>query len=439
MSASTFIVEAQDRLGPVDVAALGARSGLLWRSGDFVLAGIGPSARVAVDRPTGASAAHEALSALAGPNDIKGQPGSGPVGFGAFPFAPNESSWLDVPSIVLAESGDSRWLTVLDPITKLDAERLVTAIVAAERLTRRPSTIEITFTRQADDWRDNVVLAARKRVRAGLLKKAVMSRELLLTPDSQFDVASIVGELVRSFAGAYVFSVDGFVGASPELLVARSGRQVKAHPLAGTAPRGVNRQDDEHRIELLLESTKDRIEHQITIDWLLTELLRFSSYVDAEPEPSIVTMPNVHHLGTRVEGMLFEPPASVLDLVAAVHPTPALGGDPRDDALGLIKELEGFDRGRYGGPVGWVDAEGNGEFAVGIRSAQLDRTTARVVAGVGVVADSDPQAELEETQAKFRAMLGVLLGRNPSSVAIGPKCARPRTGAPTPSSSRFII
>ena len=151
------------------------------------------------------------------------------------------------------------------------------------------------------------------------------------------------------------------------------------------------------------------MEHRITIDWLLSELLPFCSYVDAEPEPSVMTMENVHHLATTVEGMLSEPAASILDLVGAVHPTPALGGDPQHVALDLIEELEGMDRGRYGGPVGWVDAAGNGDFVVGIRSTQIDDTVATVWAGVGVVGQSDPAAELVETQAKFRALLGSLL------------------------------
>ena len=159
----------------------------------------------------------------------------------------------------------------------------------------------------------------------------------------------------------------------------------------------------------MLSSEKDRWEHRITIDWLLEELLPFCSYVDAEPEPSIVTMANVHHLGTLVEGRLSSPAAPVLELVAALHPTPAVGGQPAKAALALIDELEQAERGRYAGPTGWVDGNGNGQFAVAIRSAQLNGTETRLFAGVGVVADSDPTAELAETRAKFRAMLGALI------------------------------
>ena len=206
-----------------------------------------------------------------------------------------------------------------------------------------------------------------------------------------------------------MFGVDGFVGASPELLVARSGDVVRAHPLAGTSPRAADEAEDQRLAAALLASAKDRSEHQITIDWLLDTLLPFCSYVDAEPEPTIVSLANVHHLGTSVEGRLSHPPASVLDLVASLHPTPAVGGDPQAEAVALISEIERLDRGRYAGPVGWVDGAGNGAFAVGIRGAELMGNEARVIAGVGVVEGSEPDAELAETVTKFRAMLGALL------------------------------
>ena len=176
-----------------------------------------------------------------------------------------------------------------------------------------------------------------------------------------------------------------------------------------TAPRSPDPVTDQGLAAGLLSSSKDRWEHRITIDWLLAGLLPFCSYVDAEPDPSIVSLANVHHLGTLVEGRLSSPSASVLELVAALHPTPAVGGAPQDAALALIDEIEGAERGRYAGPVGWVDDAGNGSFAVGIRSAELAGNEARLMAGVGVVADSDPAAELAETRSKFRAMVGALV------------------------------
>ena len=181
-----------------------------------------------------------------------------------------------------------------------------------------------------------------------------------------------------------------------------------AHPHAGTAPHADDPKVDAALVAELLASTKNQHEHRITIEWLLNNLLPFCSFVDAEPEPGIMSLANVHHLATRVEGQLSQPAASILDLVAALHPTPAVGGDPQAVALQVIAELEGADRGRYAGPVGWVDAQGNGEFGVGIRSAQVEGPVATMFAGVGVVAASDPASELAETEAKAQALLWAL-------------------------------
>jgi len=199
------------------------------------------------------------------------------------------------------------------------------------------------------------------------------------------------------------------VGASPELLVERMDRTVRSHPLAGTAPRTGDPATDARLAAQLIASTKDQVEHRVVIEVVNDTLLPYCSYLDWEPEPSIVTVANVQHLGTAVEGRLSAPPPHVLELVHALQPTPALGGHPRADALAMIAELEGWDRGRYGGAVGWVDAAGNGTWAVGIRCAEIDGPRARLFAGVGVVAGSDPHAELAETQAKLQAMLSAII------------------------------
>jgi isochorismate synthase EntC len=191
--------------------------------------------------------------------------------------------------------------------------------------------------------------------------------------------------------------------------VSRAGDVVRAQPMAGTAPRSADPTTDARLAAGLLASTKDQAEHRHTIDMVHDTLLPYCSYLDEEAEPSVVAMANVQHLATRLEGRLSAPAASVVELMAALHPTPAVGGWPTDAALALIDAHEGLDRGRYAGPVGWVDAGGNGEWAVGIRSAELSGTTARVFAGVGVVADSDPAAELDETRAKLQAVLSALV------------------------------
>jgi menaquinone-specific isochorismate synthase len=202
--------------------------------------------------------------------------------------------------------------------------------------------------------------------------------------------------------------VDGFLGASPELLVGRSGDVVRAQPMAGTAPRGGDPATDARLGAGLLASPTYREEHQITIDMVYDTLLPWCSYLDYEAEPSVIGVANVQHLATLVEGRLSQPPPSILELVTALHPTPAVNGLPRDLATAWILEHEGFDRGRYAGTVGWVDGRGNGTWAVSIRCAEVHGAHARLYAGNGIVADSDPDTELAETQVKLQAVLGAL-------------------------------
>ncbi len=404
------------RLDPdLDPVAIGARSGLLWcrnQADDPVpaLAGIGRALRLPVDRPAGAAAAQQALAELAGPNDVGGS-GTGPVAFGAFVFDRTVAGELVVPEIVIGRGADGRrWLTIVGDgsLSVTDAIDRARAMLD-EAAVVEPSAYELTSALTPEVWRDDVVTPARDRIRTGTLDKVVLARELVLRTDQAISVETVVRQLRDMFPAAILFNVDGFVGASPELLVSRHGDVVRAHPLAGTAPRSSDPAADGRLAAGLLASTKDQWEHRITIDRLLDGLLPFCSYVDAEPEPTIVSLANVHHLGTRVEGRLSSPPESVLELVAALHPTPAVGGAPQDRALALIAEVERAERGRYAGPVGWVDGAGNGAFAVGIRSAQIVGREVHLFAGVGVVGDSNPVAELAETRIKFRAMLGALI------------------------------
>ena len=402
----------------IDPFEVGARSGLLWcrrESGDPVplLAGIGEAIRLPVARPDGAAEAQELLRNLAGPNEVTG-PGTGPVAFGAFPFDPTLPGELIVPEVTVGRGADGRrWLTVVDDGSTsigdaVDRARAVSLGEPAGAVPE-PTSFELRSMIRPDIWRDEIVAVARDNIRRGGLDKVVLARELVLRTDEPIDPVAVIERLRSVYPSAILFSVDGFCGASPELLVGRHGDVVRAHPLAGTAARSSDPAADQALAAGLLASAKDRSEHRITIDWLLDGLLPFCSYVDAEPDPSIVSLANVHHLGTLVEGRLSSPSASVLELVAALHPTPAVGGDPQDTALALIAQVERADRGRYAGPVGWVDEGGNGAFAVGIRSAQIAGNEARLFAGVGVVGDSDPAAELAETRSKFRAMVGALV------------------------------
>ncbi len=399
-----------------DLIAVGSRTGILWSRDGVQFAGFGEAARIEV---AGLDDTDDAMHQLANieiddASTASGY-GTGAVAFGALPFERQAVGSLVVPEIVLGIAPDGRrWITVTAPEgDPVDSEASLQRICAAGSRPvpegPEPTSFDLVSTLSPEIWRDEVVEFARSRIAAGELDKAVLARELVLRTDHPIDPAHVLERLDRSYRNAILFSVDGFIGASPELLVSRINSIVRAHPLAGTAPRSSDPAQDQRSSASLLASDKDRWEHRITIEWLLNTLLPFCSFVDAEPEPTIVTLANVHHLGTRVEGRLSSPPASALELVGALHPTPAVGGQPQDRALQLIAAMERMERGRYAGPVGWLDGNGNGEFAVGIRSAQIHGTEARLWAGVGVVADSDPVAELSETRAKFQAMLSALM------------------------------
>jgi menaquinone-specific isochorismate synthase len=255
----------------------------------------------------------------------------------------------------------------------------------------------------------DTVAAARDEIRAGALRKVVLARAVDLLADVDLDIGGVLRRLRAVYPSCLRFAVDGLVGASPELLVARRGDVIAAQPMAGTTARLGDPAVDAQLAARLLASDKDRAEHQVTIDRVEEALLPFCSYLDAQADPQVVAVANVQHLATKVEGRLSHPGAPVLDLVAALHPTPAVGGDPTAAALRAIERLEPRGRGRYAGPVGWCDGSGDGEFAVGIRSAEINGPRARLYAGVGVVADSEPEAELAESQAKLQAMLGALI------------------------------
>jgi len=410
----------------VDLVSVAGGSGVLWDSPDTSLAGRGEAARLVVDRSDPARCAAEVAAFLGAvdTHDELGAPGSGPVALGAWPFDPDRPAELVLPEILVGSAGDgTRWVTTVlaDGATDDDHDRAVDGLLSdladhdertlagfstSEPLT--PSTLSLRAVPDTAVWCAEVA-AACDQLRSGVADKVVLAREIVVEADDDLPVAAILRRLRRTFPDALRFSIDGFVGASPELLVARVGDIVRCHPMAGTAPRSGDPAADARLGAALLASEKNRVEHRHTIDLVHDTLIGFCSYLDEDAEPSVVAMANVQHLGTRVQGRLSSPPASVVELVTVLHPTPAVCGRPRPAALELIGRHENIDRGRYAGPVGWVDSAGNGSWAVGIRGAQIDGTTARVLAGVGVVADSDPVAELAETRAKLQAMLGAIV------------------------------
>ncbi len=337
--------------------------------------------------------------------DEVGTPGSGPVAFGALPFDRRVGATLVVPSVLFGRTAEGlHWRTTVSRSEAFHDESGSDPAAAPPESPPAPTAITVRSMRSPHEW-CAAVQDATDRIRQGELTKVVLARELEVDSDIALDAASLLARLRTVHPAALCFAIDGFVGASPELLVSRVGDVVRAQPMAGTTARTGDASVDQRRAAELLASQKNRIEHQITIDMVHDTLLPWCSFLDAEPEPSVVAAGPVQHLATVVEGRLSRPAAPVLELVAGLHPTPAVGGWPRETALTLIDQLESADRGRYAGPVGWIDAEGNGAWAVGIRSVQIAGRRARLFAGVGVVADSDPSAELEETRSKAQALL----------------------------------
>jgi menaquinone-specific isochorismate synthase len=392
---------------PVDLLALATADGVLHVQGADGLAGRGVALRV----PRADAAA--ALTAIAVDDEV-GRPGTGAVAFGALPFHPDPAAELVVPQIVWGTRGGDAWMTTIAPLGA-DLSALVEPPLDAVPPAPSgggPGAVRATPARSPEWWCD-LVARATADLRAappGGLSKVVLAREVLVEADAPLDRAAVLRRLRATYPGCFLFHIDGFLGASPELLVERVDDVVRAQPMAGTAPRGADPEADAALAGELLASPTYRHEHQITIDMVYDTLLPWCSYLDYEAEPSIVAVANVQHLASFVEGRLSHPAPSILELVTALHPTPAVSGWPRDLATAWIEAHEGFDRGRYAGTVGWVDGAGNGTWAVSIRCAEVDGTSARVFAGNGIVADSDPPTELAETEAKLDAMLRALRG-----------------------------
>jgi isochorismate synthase len=379
----------------VDLLHVAGRTGVVFERHGSGLAGRGEALRI--DSPADVE---DVLASIEVDDDVR-LPGTGPVAFGALPFIGTGS--LVVPQVIAGSNEDgTRWVTFVGE------PGFETGVASHDPPLRPVTEFTVSAGRDPYDWCEAVASAV-KEMRDGDYRKVVLAREVFVEANGFIDVAEVLRRLRATYPSAYVFSVDGFIGASPELLVSRIDDVVRSHPMAGTTPRTGDPEADARAAASLLASTKDRAEHQITIDTVLDALLPFCSYVDSEPEPSIVTLANVQHLASLCEGRLSSPPASVLALVDALHPTPAVCGFPRDKALDAIARLEGFDRGRYAGTVGWVDGAGNGRFAVSIRCAQVTGPSARLFAGNGIVADSDPQTELAETRAKLNALLTAMV------------------------------
>ncbi|HEV2858861.1 MAG TPA: isochorismate synthase [Solirubrobacterales bacterium] len=358
--------------------------------------------------------------------------GAGPVWLGGFAFEAeggSSSTWsslapasLVLPQVSICRRGDRAFLTVnavvgpgaeTDHLAKGLAGRVSGLRLDAPLplLDPHPTAhAEIRSARPPGEF-EAAVERATSRIAAGELSKVVLAREVIVSAAAAHDPAAVFGAMREQFPACFCFCCGtpeaAFIGASPELLVRRAGASVSTVALAGSTRRSSDPAVDDHLGEQLLRSDKDRREQRIVADRIVRALRPHAVWVEAAPEPEIVKIANIQHLATPVIAQLAEP-HSAIEMAGLLHPTPAVGGEPWPEAAAAIAELEGMDRGWYAAPVGWMDATEDGEFCVALRSALLRDREAHLFAGVGVVAGSDPAAELAETEVKLGALLPLL-------------------------------
>jgi menaquinone-specific isochorismate synthase len=384
---------------------LPAEGALAWVRRGEGLVGWGEADRLEVTGPGALARAAEWWAdrcARTEVHDPLGVPGSGPVVFASIAFDPTAgTSVFVVPEVVVGRRDGRTWVTVTG---EADEDRAVLETSPREAAT---SIGRLAYADGALDpvsWCGAVAEAVR-RIDAGELDKVVLARDLLVTADRPLDPRRLLLRLAERFPDTWTFSVEGLLGATPELLLRRTGRQLDARVLAGA--------DDDRLAAGLEASVKDHAEHAYAVTSLTDALRPFVEDLHVPARPDVLTLPNVRHLASDVHGRQRDGDLTgLLELVGAVHPTAAVCGSPTPQAARLITELEGMDRGRYAGPVGWLDGRGDGEFGLALRCAELtgadDGRQARLFAGCGIVAGSDPAAELAETQSKFAAVQAAL-------------------------------
>ncbi len=400
----------------------------------FALAALGAVWRLEArgsDRFSSLDRRWRGVSGAAVAEEPGGPAGSGVVAVGGFAFAPDggsSSAWtgfapasLAVPEISIYRRGDDARLTVNVGVQPDDtaSDALARAHRSLARLRSAPlplldpaptGTYRVASALPPSHYEDAVARAV-ERIRAGRLEKVVLAREVEVHAPADHDPAAILGVLREGFGSCYVFAVGrgdaAFIAASPELLVRCEGQRASTVALAGSARRSADPAVDDHLGEQLLRSDKDRQENAIVARRIARTLHSRALWVTAAPEPVLIRVANIQHLARPIRAQLAEPIGATM-LAGLLHPTPAVGGEPYAVARELIPALEGLDRGWYAGAVGWTDLAGDGEFCVALRCALLRGRIARCYAGGGIVADSDPAAELAETEIKLEALLPVL-------------------------------
>jgi menaquinone-specific isochorismate synthase len=404
-----LVVRTVERELPGPLLDLLPESGALaWvRQGDGIV-GWGEATRIALrgaDRFEAAAQWWDGLVAHTVVRDDVRLPGSGLVAFASFTFDGDDpdSSVLVVPEVVIGRSGNRTWVTTVG-----DGALPAVAELAATTDPRRPlGTYFADGTRSGAQWAGSVAEAV-GRIGAGELEKVVLARDLLATTEEPVDIRWPLARLAERHAAAWTFTVAGLVGATPELLVRLRRGLVTSRVLAGTIRRTGDDARDLALAASLARSSKDLEEHEYAVRSVAEALAPHCTSMNVPETPFVLHLPNVMHLATDVTGVVADG-ATVLGLVDALHPTAAVCGTPTSAALDVIRALEGMDRGRYAGPVGWFGADGDGELGIALRCASVDGASVRLYAGCGIVAGSDPEAELAEAQAKFVAMRDALV------------------------------
>jgi menaquinone-specific isochorismate synthase len=400
------------RIDPTAVTiegALGRRPHTVWISPELTLAGFGQ--RLRLDPGAGPLRYERARWMFAqwmadqGPIRSDGPGGSGPYGFASFTFDEESSqSVVVVPEIVFASAGGSAWLIRHGPPDQGNSKW---DEVSPTHVEAQPDRPRFAGSSLPDHLWLEAVARAIKEIESGKLEKVVLARDHALWSKEPFDLHRVLNKLRLGFPACMVYLVDGLVGASPELLIRRTGNAVDSLALAGSARRDPDPAADERLGTELLASPKDLHEHALASASVGRVLGEVCTSLERPARPGLLKLANVQHLATRFAGVMAEP-HHILDLAARLHPTAAVGGTPTGAAVDMIRSLEGMDRGRYAGPVGVFDSAGDGEFAIALRCAEVSGARARLFAGAGLVSGSVPEDELEETRIKLQAMLSAL-------------------------------
>ena len=367
------------------------------RRGDGIV-GIGEKFRITASGSMRFQKLSEAWQKLVAEAEISDEvqlPGTGLTAFGSFTFSEGSQleSVLIVPEVIVGLRDGRSW------VTHFGDSNLDPKIFSF----RENAKVEFTDGDLSADDYSAAVATAVANMRRGELEKVVLARDLQGQVTTGFDLRSVIDGFTKDYPDCWSYAVDGTFGASPELLVRVSHGQVATRVLAGTSARGVDDAEDRDQVQRLVGSGKNRFEHRLALESVVESLKPLTARIDFDETPFAVLLPNLIHLASDVHAVIAEG-ATGLDLVAALHPTAAVAGTPRAEALETIARLENFDRGRFAAPVGWISANGDCEWAIALRGGQLDGNTVKAYAGCGVVADSSSENELAETELKFRPM-----------------------------------